>query len=389
MSHPGGSASQQPGSPPDAGPTLRGLADLLPAVARVLGVPGQPDGAGWLLGPLAGVRHVVVLLVDGLGARQLAEHAALAPGLAGLPELGPLAAPFPSSTAISLASLGTGLPPGMHGIVGSSFRLEDGTVLAPLSWAEEPNPIATQPEPTLLERAAAAGVHVVTAAPAAHRHSGLTRAALRGGQYPGAETVADRVHVAAAAIAAARATGVASLVYAYWPDLDKAGHLHGVDSPAYRAELARVEGLVAGLAALAGPDVALLVTADHGLLDVPDDRRIDLEALPALRDGVVTILGEPRVRHVYAEPGRAEAVLDTWRRVLGAHADVLARDEVDGLLGPIDPWHAERIGDVVAIAREDWALVSDRVDRLVSSLRGQHGGLTPAEVEVPLRLARG
>jgi hypothetical protein len=352
-------------------------------------VPGQPVDAGWLAAPLAEVRHVVVLLVDGLGARQLAEYEALAPTLAALPELGPLAAPFPSSTAISLACLGTGLPPGMHGIVGSSFRLDDGTVLAPLSWQQEPNPIATQPEPTLLERAAAAGVHVVSAAPAAHRTSGLTRAALRGGLYPGAETLADRVRVSAEAIAWASAAGVPSLVYAYWPDLDKAGHVHGVDSPAYRAELTRVDALVAGLAALTGPHVALLVTADHGLVDVPDDRRVDLEALPALRDGVLTILGEPRVRHVYTEPGRAEGVLATWRRLLGERADVRSREEVGALLGPVDEWHVDRIGDVVAIAREDWALVSDRVDRLVSSLRGQHGGLTAAEVEVPLRLARG
>jgi hypothetical protein len=372
-----------------AGGARADLADLLPAVARVLGVPGQPDGADWLVGPLAGVRHVIVLLVDGLGARQLAAHAALVPALAALPELGPLAAPFPSSTAVSLTSLGTGLPPGMHGIVGSSFRLEDGIVLAPLTWAADPNPIATQPEPTVLERAAAAGVHVVSAAPAAHRESGLTRAALRGGAYPGAESIEDRLGVAGRAVAQARAAGTTSLVYAYWPDLDKAGHVHGVASEAYRAQLPRVDALVAGLAALAGPDVALLVTADHGLVDIPDDRRIDLEAHPALRDGVVTVLGEPRVRHVYAEPGRADAVLETWRRVLGERADVRARAEVAELLGPIDEWHAERIGDVVAIAREDWALVSERIDRLVSSLRGQHGGLTPDEVEVPLRLARG
>jgi hypothetical protein len=95
------------------------------------------------------------------------------------------------------------------------------------------------------------------------------------------------------------------------------------------------------------------------------------------------------VRHVYTEPGRADEVLTTWRRVLGERADVRARGAVAELLGPVDDWHAERIGDVVAIAREDWALVSERVDRLVSSLRGQHGGLTPDEVEVPLRLARG
>ncbi len=365
------------------------LADLLPGLARVLGVPGGTDPDGWLAGPLAGVRHVIVLLVDGLGADQLDQHADLAPRLAGLPELGPLAAPFPSTTCVSLTSLGTGLPPGMHGIVGTSFRLDDGSVLAPLGWGEEPNPIATQPEQTVLERATDAGVLVVSAAPRAHRGSGLTRAALRGGEYPGADSAGERVQVAADTITRARSGGRRSLTYVYWPDLDKAGHVHGVGGEPYRAALRAVDDLVAGLVRLTGHDVALLVTADHGLVDVPDDRRVDLEAFPRLRDGVVTILGEPRVRHVYTGPGRAQDVRAAWHEVLGPAADVLDRAGAAGLMGPVDPWYEDRIGDVVAVARDDWALVSDRVDRIVSSLRGQHGALTDAEVLVPLRVAVG
>ena len=65
-----------------------------------------------------------------------------------------------------------------------------------------------------------------------------------------------------------------------------------------------------------------------------------------------------------------------WRDELGDRADVRTRAEVVDLLGPVDDWYADRIGDVVAIARDDWALTSDRVDRIVSGLRGQHGGLT-------------
>ena len=371
----------------------RPLAELLPAATQLLGVPDRSaagSGLGQQLAHALGApRHVIVLLVDGLGALQLAEHSSRAPVLAGMVELGPLGAPFPSTTCVSLTSLGTGLPPGMHGIVGTSFRLDDGTVLAPLSWGSDPNPIATQPEPTILERAAAAGILVTTAAPAAHRTSGLTRAALRGGEYPGADTLPARLAVAAAAIARARAEDRVSLTYVYWPDLDKAGHVHGVGSAAYRAALGRVDSLVAGLRDLAADDVVLMVTADHGLVDVPDAHRVDLEARPALRRDVVTILGEPRVRHVYTAPGRAGSVRRTWADELGDRAEVRTRDEVAELLGPVDDWSADRIGDVVAIAVEDWALVSERIDRLVSGLRAQHGGRTDAEVLIPLRAAGG
>ncbi len=148
-----------------------------------------------------------------------------------------------------------------------------------------------------------------------------------------------------------------------------------------------MDSLVAGLVELVADDVALLVTADHGVIDVPDDRRIDLEARPALRRDVVTILGEPRVRHVYTVAGRAAEVRGTWAGELGERADVRTRAEVVELLGPVDDWYADRIGDVVAIANADWALTSDRIDRIVSALRGQHGGLTDAEVLIPLRVA--
>jgi predicted AlkP superfamily pyrophosphatase or phosphodiesterase len=369
------------------------LAELLPGAAHLLGVRGFATSGARLadvLGHALGEpRHIVVLLVDGLGAQQLAANAGSAPRLAAMAEVGPMAAPFPSTTCVSLTSLGTGLPPGMHGIVGTTFRLEDGSTLAPLSWGAEPNPIATQPEPTVLERAEAAGILVTSAAPAAHRASGLTRAALRGGDYPGADTLPARLSVAAAAISRARAEQRASLTYVYWPDLDKTGHVHGVDSPAYRAALARVDSLVAGLLDLTSQDVALLVTADHGLIDVADDRRVDLEARPALRRDVETILGEPRVRHVYTLPGRAESVRSVWAEELGGRADVRTREQVADLLGPVDDWYAERIGDVVAIARDDWALTSHRIDSMVSGLRGQHGGLTDAEVLIPLRAAGG
>lgn len=367
------------------------LADLLPAAAAVLGMPG-PAGAAELLDPVRGPdgrspRHVIVLLVDGLGALQLAENAAIAPWLSSMPDLGPLSSPFPSTTSVSLTSLGTGLAPGMHGIVGSAFLLDDGSVLSPLSWGHDPNPIVTQPEPTILERATAAGILVTTAAPAAHRDSGLTRAGLRGGEYPGADTLTKRLEVTSKAISRARADGRTSLTYVYWPDLDKAGHVYGVASGAYRSELARVDALVAGLGELATDDVLLLVTADHGLVDVPDERRFDLESRPALRRGVATILGEPRVRHVYSDPGQADQVRRTWADELGDRAEVRVRAEMEELLGPVDEWYADRVGDVVAIAREDWGLVSRRIDQVVSGLRGQHGSTTDAEMLIPLRAA--
>ena len=145
----------------------RSLAEVLPALMCALGVPGGPDGIG-----IPPVRAACLLLVDGLGARQLRQYAADAPFLSSLRDAGPLTAGFPSSTATSLTSLGTGTPPGIHGMVGITMRVGSGRrarLLHTLHWTSHGQkkpvdlrddfpPEAVQPGPTALERAAAVGV---------------------------------------------------------------------------------------------------------------------------------------------------------------------------------------------------------------------------------------
>lgn len=355
------------------------LAEVLPSAAAVLGVRGFSDSLGLREG-IGDAQHLVVLLVDGLGARQLTAHAPLAPTLSGARSTA-LSACFPSTTPVGLGSLGTGRPPGMHGMVGASFLLpETGSVLHPLGWADDPHPLAIQPDATVLERVAAAGIDVASVGPRAFSHSGLTRAVLRGGDYHGADSVGERI------AALARPTGASSLTYAYWGDLDKTGHIHGVDSDAWREELRHVDALVAGMRRAMPPEAVLIVTADHGMVDCDESDRVDLDALRPLREGVRRVAGEPRMRHVYARPGAASEVAATWAETLGDRAWVLGREAVIdmGLVGDIEPDYANRLGDVLAVARDRHALCSDQVDGIVSSLRGQHGSVTPDEMEIPL-----
>lgn len=358
------------------------LADVLVSAAAAVG--GRPE-ADDVLG-LGEARHAVVLLIDGLGARLLARHPDDAPFLteAARQGPGPIATVFPSTTATALGSLGTGAPPGAHGIVGSSFLLpETGQVLAPLQWGEDPHPLGVQPRATVFELAARSGVRVATVGPAAYARSGLTRAALRGGQYLPADDLASRV----AAVRGACDSREPSLTYAYWPELDRIGHGSGVASADWRAALRRADGLASAIAGAMGPDSTLIVTADHGMVDVTE--RIALEADPRLTAGVRCIAGEPRVRHVYAAGGDVAGTAGRWREALGDRATILTRDEVAdrGLLGPLDEDIADRVGDLVAIAADGVALAST-VDPTVSGLIGQHGALTEDEMLVPAIVVR-
>ena len=162
-------------------------------------------------------------------------------------------------------------------------------------------------------------------------------------------------------------------------------------SPAWVNELAHVDKLAEQIAAGLPYGSVLYVTADHGMVNVGPDDRIDADAEGSpLRDGVALLGGEPRVRHVYTRPGAADDVLATWREVLGERAWVMSREEAikDGLFGPVDSpisdAMAARIGDVVAACVGTWAVICTKAEPLESSLEGMHGSLTPTEQLVPL-----
>jgi hypothetical protein len=397
-----GSPAGLGGPPPDLLRPAYGeatLADVLPGAAVSLGVPVErgdlPADPLVLTEALGGARRVAVLLVDGLGADLLRAHAHLAPTLAALARpVGDLSAPCPSTTPVSLATLGTGMPPGTHGILGfvtavpgeQSPAGED-RALNHVQWSDDPDPDTWQARRTVFEQAADAGIAVTAVGPYAYAGSGLTRAVYRGATYTGSVSHGDL----SALVLAALADASRALVYGYIPELDLTGHVRGVDSAAWRAQLVLLDRVVEQLVDGLPDDAALLVTADHGMLDVPKDTRVDLDDHPELTDGVRLLAGEPRARYAHAEPGAAADLLDRWRAVLGERAWVASREEAiaSGVFGPVDEALAPRIGDVVALARGTWAFTAGQREPGPSRLAAYHGSLTATELAIPLLAARG
>jgi Type I phosphodiesterase / nucleotide pyrophosphatase len=369
------------------------LADVLPGATTALGVPIERDGLPadplGLTTALAGARRVAVLLVDGLGADLLRAHADLAPTLTALARpAGDLSAPCPSTTPVSLTTLGTGIPPGGHGVLGfvTAVPGEDRT-LNHIHWTDDPDPDVWQSRRTVFQQAAAAGLAVTSIGPYTYAGSGLSRAAYRGARYVGAVGPGDLSAVLLESLGAAPRT----LAYGYLAELDLTGHVRGVDSPSWRHQLALVDRIVEQIVSGLPDDGALLVTADHGMVDVPQETRVDLDDEPDLADGVHLLAGEARARYVHTVPGAAADVLARWRELLGDRAWVVDREEAvaSGIFGPVDPSLAPRIGDVVALARGSWALTATRREPVPSRLAAYHGSLTVPELAIPLLLARG
>jgi hypothetical protein len=360
------------------------LADLSASVLASL----TGDTAANVLG-LPEAARACVLLVDGMGLELLRAHQAAAPFLAELAfNSRPLTAGCPSTTVTSLGSLGTGVPPARHGMLGYQVAVPgQGRLLNGLHWPADVDPVAWQSQPTVFERAAAAGVAAVQVAPSAFQGSGLTRAALRGTDYRGA----DSMGALAALTAEALAESDRSLVLAYHGDLDGCGHRYGVSSPAWVNQLAHVDRLAEQVASGLPLGTAMYVTADHGMVDVGTEDRIDADDDGSpLRDGVAMLGGEARFRHVYARPGAADSVLETWREELGERAWVLSREEAvkEGWFGPVGAEVSDdiaaRIGDVVAACAGSWAVIASRAEPKEAALVGMHGSLTAAEQLVPM-----
>jgi hypothetical protein len=358
------------------------LTDLIPsATAMLTDGTGPAPGGGNVL-DLPPAPRVVLLLIDGLGRRQLDRYASDAPYLCSLGQR-TLTCGVPSTTATSLTSLGVGLPPGEHGVVGYTCRIP-GTdrLLNALRWDASVDAEDWQPHPTALAAAARAGVATTVVNKRSFEGSGLTVASQRGAEFVPADSAGERL-AAAARTAAAESP---SLVYVYDSDLDATGHAKGSRSEDWRHQLATVDSFAQRLREVIPADAALVVTADHGMVDVEPEDRVDVDAEPDLMDGVTLLGGEARFRHLYCRSGAVDDVVARWRARLGEQALVLRRDEAvgRGWFGRVRSAVEPRLGDVVVACMGPVAVVSTERFPFEAMLVGLHGSLTAEEMYVPL-----
>lgn len=367
----------------------RSIAEVLTSAAASVGVPGFENRLN-----LPAAKRICVVLADGLGRNLLKQKSAHTPFLRAVMQSGQGQVPvsldsaFPSTTAASLASFGTGLAAGQHGMVGYDVLDPDQDQVVNMlgGWDAGVDPELWQPFPTVFQRSAE-HVDVTTVSLPQFSDSAMTRAALRGGRYVTATTS----HARTAAAAETMAGSGRSLMYFYVNELDKAGHRHGCQSPQWEHQLEELDATVKRLSETLPAGTTILLTADHGMLDVPESQRIDYAADPALVAGVRHTAGEPRMVHLYLEESEGESgrvrLLEAWRARFGDRIWAFTRDEAiaAGLFGAVRAEVVPRIGDVMIAARDAQAFYDTRrVRPMALEVVGQHGSLTKAEREVPL-----
>ena len=356
------------------------IASLVPALAA-----RRHSTVSWLPQPAVDAEQLVLLVLDGLGWSALRSGARHAPALSGAVG-GPVTSVAPTTTATALTSIATGTTPAQHGVVG--YRLAVGAergreVMNVLRWRTDSGD-ARQSSPARLfqPRAAFLGNNVPALTRSEFASTGFTAAHLAGCRLVGWNVPSTIVVEVKRLVDAGE-----PLVYVYYDGLDKVAHQYGLGDH-YQAELANADRLVSDLAAVLGQSGALVVTSDHGQVEVGDAVRLPG---PDLLSGVELISGEGRFRWFHCRRGASDDVLACAQAQFGDEAWIRTRDEMvaEGWYGgPLAPQVSDRLGDVAVVAHAPVAVL-DPADTGETRLMARHGSLTEAEMYVPLVALRG
>lgn len=334
----------------------------------------------WFPSSAAGADQVVMLVADGLGWNQLQDRLSITRTMARMEGV-PITTVAPTTTATALTSLTTGRPPGEHGVVG--YRIANGRdILNVLRWTTSRGDARDSIDPRgigLVEPFGSQRPPVVNRAEV--EFSGFTEAHLRGTRHVGYRMPSTLY----AEVVRLLRSGE-PFVYAYYDGIDKVAHEYGLGDH-YAAEIEALDTMIAAIIAALPSNAALVITADHGQVDVGDNM---VRLHPEVMSCTDFQSGEGRFRWLHAYPGAAAELLDAAGRHHGDVAWVLSREQIvsDGWFGPkVVPEALARLGDVAVVARDPVAF-EDPADTGPFQLVSRHGSMTADEVLVPLLVAR-
>ena len=384
------------------------IANIPSTVAALLGAPftGLPPLKKRFWQPLVGdVQRVVILIVDALGVNTLSM----------VPDLQPLrvraavdqciCSVFPSTTVAALSSIWTGLAPVQHGMVGLNLFFPEQAVLGQMltlspHFSHVPDQLVQlglEPQTFLsgtgvAEQFGRANIRTHAFKSYAFIDSPLSRMYGRGSTENHAiVTAADLIWQLRQVLE--DTAGESLYAVAYWHAVDTLSHRYGYDHPAVRAEVRALLHLLQHefwrlLSPAARAGTVFIMTADHGQINTPPRQEIHLTDHPHLQELLLMRpAGEPRAVYLYARQGAQAAVLDYLHEHLSHALWALSREEAlqKGLFGP-PPYAAaatQRLGDVIAIMRGGYVLLSPDEVAEGKQMSGRHGSMTAAEMEVP------
>ncbi|MEN9715823.1 MAG: hypothetical protein RJA35_1290 [Actinomycetota bacterium] len=336
----------------------------------------------------AKAKRVIVVLVDGLGAQNLKAAAGHAPFLnAAMAKTKPIACGFPSTTATSITSFGTGVSGGQHGLIG--YKLYDRQTKTAFNllngWTSELKSEQWQPLPTVTQNAFSSGIQPYFIGPKAYEGSDFTRVTMAGATYRPGKTVADRFAIAEQLL---RGSKDDSLTYLYVPELDQVAHAHGVSSDRWLAELEELDSQVRKLSLALSKGDAMLLTADHGVIDIQAHGQVYIDEFDTDWSAVANVSGDPRVNFVYLNDAvDTDRIAESMTLNLEGRGLALSKQQVidAGWYGPVTNEAAQRMPEIFLLATKNVAFYHREYAPAASlNMIGQHGALSSLEMSIPL-----
>ena len=365
----------------------------LPVVPKALGKLRHVFSSGLLAvqrkpNPLnfRSAKRIVCVLVDGLGAENILQRSGHAPWLSAHVKAGAVShAGFPSTTSANIASFATGLTPGEHGLIGHQVfdRFFDEKINLLTGWNERTDPIVWQPNQTVSEMAFASGEGCNVIGHEEYRNTGYTLATMRKAEYVASESMVDRFDAARTIL---NSPGE-SITYLYIPELDKYGHRYGWQSPGWANILEELDGLLAKFAATLPKDCALVVTADHGMIDSEMNQHLVIDDAVEQGGLLEWFGGDTRVGYLYLKDASlAKDLQQKLEPQSSLYQAVLTKDAIAAnWFGPVGELASQRLPELMLLARSNFTLFHSVYSKKRSiEMIAHHGGLSSNELRIPL-----
>jgi predicted AlkP superfamily pyrophosphatase or phosphodiesterase len=360
---------------PPAPKTLGMLGDVL--ISALKSVQGLPNAL-----ELRGKRSVCVIMVDGLGSVNLKAAGAHAGFLNSKISI-QASCYYPATTATSIVSFATGMPPWQTGFLGYQvFDRVEGLKRNLLSgWESYEQAKEFQSQPTVSEHAFSLGIDFFTIAPAAYEKSGFTGATMRGSRFLGTKSIQERFETAKNLMA----TKEPKVIYLYVPELDQTAHAKGWKSNEWLNLLESLDSEIAGLARSLGKTSAFIVTADHGVIDIASANHIYIDEFIGEGD-LVDVGGDTRGLFLYLkDSGRITATMEHLESRLSDSCYIITPEN----LRQAGYWKSNSFShllpDIIVLAKKEVALYHRGFAKRKSlDMVGHHGSISQAELSVPL-----
>lgn len=179
-----------------------------------------------------------------------------------------------------------------------------------------------------------------------------------------------------------------NFIHIYFYEYDKAAHNFGYKSKEAKEVLKEIDEEIKKISQTIGEDTKIIVTADHGFLDIKKKNNIYLSKAPELYDCLRTpLFGDSRVVYCNVKPFKTKEFEQILQAKFKDKLDFFKSEDLvkKGVFGknPCKELY-ERVGDYTLILKEDYALYDDLSLLKNNVFKGKHGGVSDREFFVPL-----